>query len=144
MLRRFGVGLVGAIVLTGSLLTMAAAQDAKKDSGTAKSSGKGTAAADTKEIKGKVTKVDADKGTFSIETDDGKKLDFKVDDKVKFVGPRGGPSKQGIKDDRFKVGAQVTLTTDASGKVLQQVKLPVRTKGKPDKSKTGKDTTKDK
>ena len=138
MLRRLAVALVGAVVLAGSLLTVATAQDAKKDAPKDKK-------ADTKEIKGKITKVDANKMTLSIETEDGKKLDFKVDDDVKFIGPRGGVSKMGIKDDRVKVGAQVTLMTDATGKVLKEVHLPRRAGGDTGKDKAPvKDASKDK
>jgi hypothetical protein len=142
MLRRLAVALVGAVVLAGGLLTVATAQDAKKDAPKDKK-------ADTKEIKGKITKVDANKMTLSIETEDGKKLDFKVDDDVKFIGPRGGASKMGIKDDRVKVGAQVTLTTDATGKVLKEVHLPRRAGGDAGKDKASdkapaKDASKDK
>jgi hypothetical protein len=122
MLRRLVAGVVGAVVLTGSLLTLAAAQDAKKDGAKDKKAD----AKETKEIKGKITKVDVDKMSLSIETEDGKKLDFKVDDDVKFIGPNEGVSKLGIKDDRVKVGAQVTLTTDATGKALKEVHLPRR------------------
>jgi hypothetical protein len=120
MLRRLLAGLVGAVVLTGSLLTVAAAQDAKKDAVKDKK-------ADTKEIKGKITKVNVDKMTLSIKTEDGKEMDFKVDDDVKFIGPRQGVSKNGIKDKRVTVGAQVTLVTDATGKTLKEVHLPRQT-----------------
>jgi len=139
MLRRLAVGLVGAVVLTGSLLTVATAQDKKDAPKDKKADSK-----DTKEIKGKITKVDVDKMTLSIETDDGKKLDFKVDDDVKFIGPNKGLSKQGIKDDRVKVGAQVTLTTDATGKVLKEVHLPRRGKDKSADKAPAKDASKDK
>jgi len=141
MLRRLVTGLVGAAVLAGSMLAVATAQDAKKDAPKDKK-------ADTKEIKGKITKVDADKMTLSIETDDGKKLDFKVDKGVEFIGPRGGLSKEGIKDDRVKVGAEVKLVTDASGKTLKEVHLPVRKGGDKGKAKAAdkapsKDASKD-
>jgi hypothetical protein len=140
MLRRLVAGLVGAVVLTGSLLTVATAQDAKKDAAKDKKAD----SKDTKEIKGKITKVDVDKMTLSIETDDGKKLDFKVDDDVKFIGPNKGLSKQGIKDDRVKVGAQVTLTTDSTGKILKEVHLPRRGKDKAADKAPAKDASKDK
>jgi len=133
MLRRLLAGLVGAVVLAGSLLTVAAAQEAKKDG--AKDAKKDSAKKDGKEISGKITKLDVDKMSFTIKTEDGKSLDFKVDDDVKFLGPRGGPSKMGIKDERFKVGAEVKLTLDASGKTLKEVHLPRRTGGN-DKGKT--------
>ena len=129
-MRRLVAGLVGAVVLAGSLLTVAAAQDTKKDK--AKDAPK-----DAKEITGKITKVDADKMTFSIKTEDGKTMDFKVDDDVKFIGPRGGVSKMGIKDDRVKVGAEVKLTMDATGKTLKEVHLP-RRGGGTDKGKDKK------
>jgi hypothetical protein len=124
MLKRLVAGFVGIALLAGTMLTVAAAQD-KKDS----PKDKKTTAKDGTEIKGKITKVDLDKKTFTIETADGKKLDFTVTDDVKFVGPRGGPSKEGIKDDRFKVGNEVKLVTDAGGKTLKEVHLPVRKKG---------------
>lgn len=124
MARRLVVGLVGIVVFAGSLITVAA-QDAKKDA----AKDKKATTKEGKEIKGKITKVDIDKMTISVETDDGKKLDFKVDDDVKFIGPNKGVSKQGIKDDRVKTGAQVTLVTDASGKTLKEVHLPRRDGG---------------
>jgi hypothetical protein len=133
---------VGTLLLAGTMLTVAVAQE-KKDSAKEKKA----TAKDGMEIKGKVTKVDAEKKTFTIETEDGKKLDFKVGDDVKFIGPRGGPSKEGIKDDRFKVGNEVKLVTDAGGKTLKEVHLPVRKKGGTkgdDKPKDKKATTDDK
>jgi hypothetical protein len=125
MLRRLVAGSVGIVVLAGSLLTVAAAQDAKKDTGKDKKAD----AKESKEIKGKISKIDLDKMMLTVETDDGRKLDFKVTDDVKFIGPNGGVSKSGIKDDRVKTGAQVSLTTDASGKTLKEVRLPRRTGG---------------
>jgi len=119
MAPRLIVGLIGLVALAGSLLTVAVAQDAKKDDGKK----------DAKEIKGKVTKVDIDKMTFSIKPDAGEEMEFKVSDDVKFVGPNRGSSKEGIKDSRFKVGAQVTLVTDATGKTLKEVRLPRRSGG---------------
>ena len=140
MLRKLVVGLVGAVVLAGSLLTVAAAQEAKKDAAKDKKAD----AKDTKEIKGKITKVDVDKKTFSIKTDDGKEMDFMVDDDVKFIGPRQGVSKDKIKDKRFIVGAQVTLVTDAKGKALKEVRLPRQGGGGKEKDKGTKASDKDK
>lgn len=137
MLKRLLVVLIGTAALAGTMMT-AAAQE-KKDS----AKDKKAASKDGKEIKGKLTKVDVDKMTFTVETEDGKKLDFKVTDDVKFVGPRGGPSKEGIKDDRMKIGNEVKLVTDASGKTLKEVHLPIRRKGD-DKPKDKKSTTEDK
>jgi hypothetical protein len=141
MFKRMLVVLIGTAALAGTMLT-AAAQE-KKDSAKDK---KATAKEGT-EIKGKITKLDVDKKTFTVETDDGRKLDFKIGDDVKYVGPRGGASKEGIKDDRFKVGNEVKLVTDAGGKTLKEVHLPVRKKGADKGTETAKDkktTTDDK
>ena len=130
MLRRLVAGLVGAVVLAGSLFTVAAAQEAKKDG----------AKDDKKEIKGKITKIDVDKMTFSIKTSDGKEMDFTVDKDVQFIGPMGGKRKEGIKDKQFKLGSEVSLVMDATGKNLKEVHLP---RAKPGSDK-GKDKDKEK
>jgi hypothetical protein len=136
MLRRIVPGLVGAVVLAGSLLTVATAQDAKKD-------GAKDAKAETKEVKGKITKVDVDKMTFSIETADGKKHDYTVDKDVEFIGPMGGNRKDGIKDKQMKVGAEVRLVLDSTGKKLKEVHLPrAKPGGDKDKDKVAKDKEK--
>ena len=131
MLMRLMAGLLSAVVLAAAMLTAASAQDAKKEKDVAKEK---KTDKDTKEIKGKVIKVDVDKMTFTVETEDGKKLDFKADDDVKWLGPQGGVHKQGIKDERFKIGAKVSVVTDASGKTVKEVHLP----------RLGKDRAKDK
>lgn len=79
-------------------------------------------------IKGKLTKIDADKNMFSLTTDDGKKMDFTLSDKTEFIGPRGGKSKDGMKDDRFVVGAEVTVVAASGGKAASEVHLPYRKK----------------
>jgi hypothetical protein len=81
---------------------------------------------DTREVKAEIVKVDADKKMISVTTDDGRKLDLTITPDVKFVGPRGGVSKEAIKDDRVTPNAQVVLVYDASGKRLQAIRLPVR------------------
>jgi hypothetical protein len=55
---------------------------------------------------------------------DGKQTDLMVDDETQFVGPRGGVSKDGIKDDRLRVGAQLKVTMD--GKTVKEIHLPYR------------------
>jgi hypothetical protein len=78
-----------------------------------------------KEIKGKVVKVDTKKNTITVNTPDGKKV-YTVSDDTKFVGPRGGVSEDGIKDDRLKVGAEITLTIAGNNKTVREVRLPMR------------------
>jgi hypothetical protein len=100
--------------------------------------------APTKEVKGtpaKVLKVDADKRTATVETETGRKMELKLGEDVKFVGPRGGVSKEGIKDDRFVAGAEIRVVLDSGGKNVTEIHLPFR---KSDKDKDGKDKEKDK
>jgi hypothetical protein len=72
--------------------------------------------------------------SLSIKPDDGKETSYTLDKDVKFIGPRGGVSKMGIKDDRVKVGAEVKLVMDVTGKAVKEVHLPRRT-GATDKGK---------
>ena len=85
------------------------------------------AAAADKEVKGKVVKVDAKKNTITVNTLDGKKV-YTVSDDTKFVGPRGGASDDGIKDDRLKVGAEITLVIAGNNRTVREVRLPLREK----------------
>jgi len=82
--------------------------------------------AEGKEIKGEITKIDKDKMTFKVKTEDGKTVEYKIEDATKFLGPKGGESKEGVKDDRFVVGAEVTLVLSKNGKTLEEVHLPLR------------------
>ncbi len=79
-----------------------------------------------KEVKGEITKIDKDKTTFKLKTEDGKTVDYTIDDATKFLGPKGGVSKEGAKDDRFIVGAPVTLLVSKDGKKLLEIHLPNR------------------
>src|SRR5262249_21726172 len=84
----------------------------------------GQAKKEGKEIKVKVTKVDATKNTISVTTEDGKKMDLAVEEDTKIVGPRGGVSKNRLKDDRLVPGAEIKVTMD--GKKVKEIQLPVR------------------
>jgi hypothetical protein len=54
-------------------------------------------------------------------THDGKKMDLKVDDDTKIVGPHGGVSKERLKDERLAPGAEIKVTMD--GKKVKQIQL---------------------
>jgi hypothetical protein len=97
-------------------------KDAKKDVKEAKSE----TTKEIKGIKGTVTKVDAAKNTFLVTTEEGKKMEFSIGDKTEFIGPRGGVSKDGIKDDRFVAGAEVIIVTGGTGKAVAEIHLPYR------------------
>jgi hypothetical protein len=94
-----------------------------------------------KEVKGtpaKLLKVDADKRIAMVELENGKKMDLKLGENVKFIGPRGGVSDEGIKDDRFVAGAEIRVVMDSAGKNVTEIHLPYR-KTEKDKDKDKKD-----
>jgi hypothetical protein len=82
-----------------------------------------------KEVKGKIVKVDLKKNTITVRTDDGDKV-YTVNDETRFLGPRGGVSDAGIKDDRLVKGAEVTLLIAGNNRTVREVHLPERNKGK--------------
>jgi hypothetical protein len=103
MLRHAMVVLVGLFLFAGGLL-----------------------AAD-KEVKGKVLKVDTATNVLTIMTDDGKK-EYTLSDDTKFIGPKGGVSKEGIKDSRLAPGAEVKLVIAGNNKTVREVHLPEKKK----------------
>ena len=77
-------------------------------------------------------KVDTRKGILTVSTLGSKKV-YRITDKTKFVGPRGGLSDDGIKDDRLTIGAEITLIIAGDNKTVREVRLPTR--GREKKSK---------
>jgi hypothetical protein len=111
MLRK-SVGAMIALVVAASLV---AAQTKDKDK------------KDAKEIKAKVVKVDMVKKIITVTLEDGKtKQDLKIDDDTKFIGPRGGESKEKLKDDRLAVGAEIKFVMASGGKAVKEIHLPMR------------------
>ena len=88
----------------------------------------GAALAADKEVKGKIVKVDLKKNVITVKTADGNK-DYMVNDDTKFIGPRGGVSDAGIKDDRLKRGVEIKLVIAGNNKTIRKVYLPERNKG---------------
>jgi FlaG/FlaF family flagellin (archaellin) len=78
-----------------------------------------------KEVKGTVVKVDAKKMTLTVKTDQGNKT-YTISDDTQFMGPRGGKSSAGIKDDRLSAGAAITLIIAGNNKTVREVHLPER------------------
>jgi hypothetical protein len=105
MIRRISLALLALLIMTGVLL-----------------------AAD-KEVKGTVVKVDAKKMTVTVKTDQGNKT-FTINSETKFIGPRGGASSAGIKDDRLTPGAEITLLIAGNNKTAREVRLPERSGNK--------------
>ena len=73
--------------------------------------------------RGKIKKVDADKGTVTI-TVDGKDQDFVVSGDTKFMG-KNGPLEDGLKNAAFKEGTEVMFKyeTDGDKKVLRGIRV---------------------
>jgi hypothetical protein len=78
-----------------------------------------------KELTGTVKAVNASKNTITV-TVDGKDRVVQISKNTKFVGPKGGNSKEGIKDDRLVKGAEVTIVLSGNNKTAREIKLPRR------------------
>jgi len=85
----------------------------------------GLASAADKEVTGKLVSVDAKKMVLTVKTDDGNK-NYDVNDDTKFIGPKGGKSDKGIKDDRLVKGVELKLIVAGNNKTLREVHLPER------------------
>ena len=90
----------------------------------------GVLAAD-KEVKGTLVKVNASDKTLVVKTDDGEKT-YEVNDETKFIGPKGGESKEGLKDERLVKGVELKLVVAGNNKTLREVHIPAKdSKDKP-------------
>jgi hypothetical protein len=83
-------------------------------------------------IVGKLKEINLTKMQFGIVTDSGKVHFFTVNKETKFIGPKGGISEDGLKDDRMAKGNVVKVLPAKDKKTAAEVHLPVR------KSKTGR------
>jgi hypothetical protein len=84
---------------------------------------------ETQGVKGKVVRVDAAKKVLTVALETGKAMDYTVTPATKFVGPRGGVSAEGLKDDRLAPGAEVRLVMAPGSHLLKEVHLPFRKRG---------------
>jgi len=78
-----------------------------------------------KSVTATLVKVDVKKKMLIVKTDDGKK-EYDVNADTKFIGPKGGVSDEGIKDDRLKAGAKLKLVVAGNNRTLREVHLPER------------------
>jgi hypothetical protein len=76
-----------------------------------------------KEVTAKLVKVDLKKNVLTVKTDDGEKH-YEVNDDTKFIGPRGGVSAKGIKDERLVPGVELKLLLAGNNKTLHEVHIP--------------------
>jgi len=72
-----------------------------------------------------LVKVDVKKKLLVVKDGEEKK-EYKIDAKTKFLGPKGGLSDAGIKDDRLKPGAALELVIAGNNKTVREVHLPER------------------
>jgi FlaG/FlaF family flagellin (archaellin) len=89
----------------------------------------GVGRAADKEVTGTLVKVDAKNHTLTVKTADGEKT-YDVNADTKFLGPKGGASDAGLKDDRLVKGVMLKLMIAGNNRTAHEVHLPERTKGK--------------
>jgi hypothetical protein len=87
----------------------------------------GVVLAADKEVKGKVVKVDLKKKIVIVQTEDGKK-EYTVNEETKILGPKGGKSEAGLKDDRLMAGSEITLVIAGNNRTVRVIQLPERQK----------------
>jgi hypothetical protein len=113
MLRRAFLGL--SAILAFSILLGGAAGQADTD----------------KKVEGTLVKVDLKESTLTIKTD-GEKVDktYDVNDKTKFIGPKGGVSDDGLKDARLVKGVHLKLVIAGNNRTCREVHIPEKKKAK--------------
>ena len=89
----------------------------------------GAAIAADKEVKGTIVKVDLKKNTLVVKTDEGEKT-FEVNDETKFIGPKGGVSDTGLKDERLVAGVAIKLVIAGNNRTAREVHIPEKKKSK--------------
>jgi hypothetical protein len=113
MLRRAFLGL--SMMLAFSLLLGGAAGQGDTD----------------KKVEGTLVKVDLKESTLTIKTD-AEKVDktYDVNDKTKFIGPKGGVSDAGLKDERLVKGVHLGLVIAGNNRTCREVHIPEKKKAK--------------
>jgi hypothetical protein len=82
-----------------------------------------------KQVKGTFVKADLKASTLTVKTlPDKIDKTYDVNDKTKFIGPKGGMSDAGLKDDRLVAGAELSLVIAANNRTCREVHLPERKK----------------
>ena len=117
LLHGFCCLVLGAALCATSGQTSQGGKDKDKDKST-----------DESMVVGKVKVVNLARNNFTITLESGKDRTFAVDKKSKFLGPQGGKSKDGLKDDRMAKGYEVKVVPTKNGKTAKEVHLPYRKK----------------
>ena len=84
-----------------------------------------TATAADKDLTGKLVKVDLKTRVLTVTTEDGNK-NYDVNDDTKFIGPKGGISDKGLKDERLVAGVDLKLVVAGNNRTLREVHIPER------------------
>jgi hypothetical protein len=84
----------------------------------------GLALAADKEVNCKLIKVDVNKNVLTVMTEDGKRENYEVNENTKFIGPKGGVSDRGIKDDRLVRGVELKLVIAGNNRTVHAVHIP--------------------
>jgi len=64
---------------------------------------------------------------LTVKTDEGNKT-YDVNAETKFIGPKGGVSEKGIKDERLVAGVELKLLIAGNNKTLHEVHIPEKGK----------------
>jgi len=77
------------------------------------------------DFKGKISKIDPDKGTVTIRDDKDKVHAAKVGTDTKILDMDGKEVKEGLKNAMFKEGAEISISIDGKGKkaMTKEIKL---------------------
>jgi hypothetical protein len=86
----------------------------------------GIALAADKEVRCKLIRVDVNKNVLTVTTEDGKTEHFEVNENTKFIGPKGGLSERGIKDERLVRGVELKLVIAGNNRTIHEVHIPER------------------
>jgi FlaG/FlaF family flagellin (archaellin) len=89
----------------------------------------GVGRAADKEVTGTLVKVDLKDNTLTVKTADGEKT-YDVNAETKFLGPKGGVSDAGLKDERLVKGVMLKLVVAGNNKTAREVHIPERKKAK--------------
>lgn len=81
-----------------------------------------------KEVKGTLVKVDVKKNVLTVKGEDDKEHAYDVAEDTKFIGPKGGVSEKGIKDDRLIKGVELKLIVAGNNRTLREVHIPTTKK----------------
>src|SRR5437763_16502178 len=82
----------------------------------------GAGRAADKEVTGTLVKVDVKNNTLTVKTDDGEKT-YDVNTETKFLGPKGGASDAGLKDDRLVKGVMLKLVVAGNNRTAREVRI---------------------